>query len=483
MLKTLFVTDKSAQIWIVASVAFCSFMSRLNNYIINISLPTISQHFHVGTGESSRVVVAYLLIITSTLLLFGRLADKAGLKKVFILGYSLFTVGSFLSGISDNINVLVGFRCIQGIGSAMLLASGYAIISKFLPPNITGWAFGITSTSSALGVATGAPLGGIITAYFSWHWIFFINVPIGIIAIIIAARMIPGDGPRKQTPPSESRQSFDIPGAILSFLGLLVLLYALNTGKRLGWTSMQILLSFAASFFLLALFIWREKTCKDPLLDLAFFTDLRFNLTILATFMAYIFITGNAFLLPFYLECVQDLNTKETGMMLLAYSLVYVFLSSPAGRLADKTNPRTLCSIALLSGTLCVFTFAFTLKFHGLVPVFVFLVWLGLSFVLFFSPNNKQVMSFAIKGKQGSASGVFNTVMNLGMVFGVAIFEIVFSHSLPEHASDQVLHGLPVDMLRHGFRNTYILGGLVCAMALMFSLMVKQKLPGKSTDL
>ncbi len=122
-----FVTDKSTQLWIVISVAFCSFMSRLNNYIVNISLPTIAEYFNIGTGEVSRVVVVYLLIITSTLLLFGRLADKIGLKRIFIAGYSLFVIGSMLCGFSHNIHVLVAFRCVQAIGSAMLLASGYAM--------------------------------------------------------------------------------------------------------------------------------------------------------------------------------------------------------------------------------------------------------------------------------------------------------------------------------------------------------------------
>jgi EmrB/QacA subfamily drug resistance transporter len=466
-----FVTDKSTQLWIVISVAFCSFMSRLNNYIVNISLPTISEYFHVGTGDVSRVVVVYLLIITSTLLLFGRLADKVGLKRIFISGYILFVAGSMLCGVSTGIHMLVAFRVVQGIGSAMLLASGYAIISKYLPQNITGWAFGITSTSSALGVATGAPLGGIITSALSWHWIFFINVPVGIIAIVVASRMIPRETREDRGP----KRSFDIPGAVLSFSGLLVLLYALNVGRKLGWTSPQVGITFLTAAVLLALFIRREKTCKDPLLDLAFFTNMRFTLTIVATFMAYIMITGNAFLLPFYLEFVKGLNTKQTGLVLLTYSLIYVFLSSPAGRLADRVAPRALCSIAMLSVTFCALTFAFTLNMGGLVPVFVFLVWLGLSYVFFFSPNNKQVMMFALEGKQGSASGVFNTVMNLGMVIGVALFEVVFSQSLPAKAAAESMSAIPVDFLLGGFRNAYLLGGLVCALALFCSLMVRQQ--------
>ena len=472
-----FVTNKSTQLWIVISVAFCSFMSRLNNYIVNISLPTISEYFHIGTGDVSRVVVIYLLIITSTLLLFGRLADKIGLKKIFMYGYVLFVLGAMLCGVSMNIHMLVAFRVIQAVGSAMLLASGYAIISKFLPQNITGWAFGITSTSSALGVATGAPLGGIITSYLSWHWIFYINVPVGIIAILVAWKMIPSDK-RMESGVSETKRSFDIPGAVLSFLGLLALLHTLNAGKRIGWTSPLVAVPAIAAVVLLVLFVRREKTCKDPLLDLGFFTNARFVLTIIATFMAYVLITGNAFLLPFYLEFVKGLNTKQAGLVLLVYSLIYVFFSSPAGRLADRVVPRALTSIAMLSAAICAYTFAFSLKFQGLVPVFVYLIWLGFSYVLFFSPNNKQVMLFALEGKQGSASGVFNTVMNLGMVFGVALFETVFSQALPGKAYAVSMSLIPPDVLLGGFRNAYILGGLVCTIALICSLMVRQPKTG-----
>jgi predicted MFS family arabinose efflux permease len=160
-------------------------------------------------------------------------------------------------------------------------------------------------------------------------------------------------------------------------------------------------------------------------------------------------------------------------MVLLVYSLIYVFLSSPAGRLADKVMPRLLTSIAMLSAAICTYTFAFSLKNPGLVPVFVFLMWLGFSYVFFFSPNNKQVMLFALEGKQGSASGVFNTVMNLGMVFGVALFETVFSQALPGKAAGISLSQVPLDLLLGGFRNAYILGGLVCTLALICSLMVR----------
>lgn len=464
--------------WIVISVAFASFMARLNNYTVNISLPTIAQFFGVSTGEVSRVVMSYLLIITSTLLLFGRLGDRIGLKKLFVAGYIIFVIGSLLCGMSRSINVLVGFRCIQGLGAAMLLATSFAIVSKFIPSDRLGWAFGITSTSSALGVATGAPVGGLITGYLSWHWVFFLNIPVGIVAIFIALRMIPDDSPLKSLDAQKrQKELFDTPGAIFSFVGLVALLFAMNMGKKLGWASPVILLSIAAAVVFLSAFIIREKRCPAPLLELSFFRNPAFTFALLATFTAFMLIAGNAFLLPFYLQIIKGLSVAQTGMVLLTYSLVYVFLSSPAGRLADKVNPTSLCTIAMISAAVCTFTFSWTLPLQGLAPAFGFLVWLGLSYVIFFSPNNTQVMRLAPPGSQGVASGLFNTVTNLGMVFGVGAFEVIFSASTPAimRGIDAPVATLPREMLTGGFQNAYIFGGILCVAGMIFSLLTRRK--------
>lgn len=450
-------------------------MIRSNNYIVNISLPSISNYFHLGTGEVSRIVVSYLLIITCTLLLFGKLGDRFGLKKIFIWGYFAFVAGSLLCGIAWSIHALIAFRCLQGLGAAMLLATSFAIISKFLPKDRLGWAFGITSTSSALGVATGAPLGGIISGYLSWHWVFLLNVPFGIAAICVASRSIPSAKPASHGP-VKGRGEFDFPGLILSFACLSSLLGALNNGRQMGWGSLPILLLFLSSAVLLGLFIRHEERCTNPLLDLHLFLNLKFTFALLATFMAYLLISGNAFLLPFYLEFVKGMNSQQSGMMLLVYSLIYVLFSSPVGKLSDKVNPTLLCIVAMVSATLCSLTFSFTLHMEGLWPVLVFLVWLGLSLVLFFSPNNYQIMKQAPEGKQGTASGVFNTTTNLSMGVGVALFEAVFSGVLPEMSlRSATLRELSSQTLIRGFHNAYILGGVVFFCALLFSFLTKKK--------
>lgn len=474
---------------IVLSVAFASFMVRLNNYTVNVSLPAIAEHFNVGTGQASRIVMSYLLIITSTLLLFGKLGDRTGLKKIFLYGYAIFVIGSLLCGFSEGIYALIGSRVVQGIGGSMLLATSFAIISKFLPSGRTGWAFGITSTASALGVATGAPLGGIITGYLSWHWIFFINVPVGIIAILVAGRQIPKEpGPPYASSEKQDaggtgihkKERFDLLGALLSFFGFSVLLYGFNMGKEFGWASPAIILCFAVSAMLLFLLILREKKFSAPLLDLAIFKNAGFTLALCATFMAYLLISGNAFIMPFYLKMTKGLNSQQIGMVLLVYSLIYVFMSSYAGRLSDRMDPVRLCTIAMFFAAVNTFVFSYTLYFQGLLFSLVFLVWMALSlvFFFFFSPNNKQVMSYAPSNMHGVASGVFNTATNLSMVIGVAIFEAVFSHFSGGISTKGIAlepSGIQQMALLKGFSAAYVLGGLACIGAFIFSLLIRSR--------
>jgi EmrB/QacA subfamily drug resistance transporter len=477
--------NEKGYLMIVLSVAIASFMVRLNNYTVNVSLPAIAEYFDVGTGQVSRIVMSYLLIITSTLLLFGKLGDRIGLKKVFTTGYIIFVAGSLLCGLSRGIHELIGARVIQGLGGSMILATSFAIISKYLPPDRRGWAFGITSTASALGVATGAPLGGIVTGYLSWQWIFIMNIPVGVIAIFVAGKNIPAvhtfDDLSGKTGGSiengiREKEPFDFPGALLSLFGLSMLLYGFNMGKELGWGSLQIILLFASSIVLLSLFIIREKRCKAPLLDFALFKNHAFSFALCATFMAYLLISGNAFILPFYLKTLKGLNSQQIGLALLAYSLVYVFMSSYAGRLSDRVSPVTLCMAAMFSAAVNTFVFSYTLQFQGLLFVLTFLIWMAFSFVFFFSPNNNQVMGCAPQDRQGVASGIFNTTANLSMVFGVAVFETIFSEFAQDvsAANADLKPSIQIAMQQIGFRAVYIVGGIVCVAALVFSLLVRK---------
>jgi EmrB/QacA subfamily drug resistance transporter len=453
---------------IVISVAFSSFMAGLNYYVVTISLPTIADQFNTGTGEVSAVILAYMLVGTGSLFVFGRLGDRIGLKKVFVAGYVFFTAGCLLCGLSNSIGMLVAFRLIQGIGGGMLMATGYAVIARFLPADSTGRAYGITLTSFAVGIATGAPVGGFITGYLSWHWIFFVNVPVGITAIVVAVRFVPGRRDSRE----KEHKTFDIPGALLSFFGLGALLYGCNTGKTIGWTSRPIVISLSLAFVLLGLFVVRERKCESPLLDFTLLKKRSLAYALLASVMAFTLLGGNTFLLPFYLQMIRHLSVQQAGLMLLIYSLVQIVVTPHAGRLSDRISPRILCSAGLASAFFCVLFFSSSLKFNSLVPSLILLIWLPLSYAFFIAPNTNRVMRLASLNRQGTASGLLSTTTNLGMMLGVVIFDTVFSQgfarTLPKGGS-LLRAAIPMEVLLRGFSHAYAVGAMICLIACVLS--------------
>jgi EmrB/QacA subfamily drug resistance transporter len=460
---------------IVWSVAFAAFMSKLDTYIVNISLPTISRYFNVGIAEASHTVIGYLVVGTSTLLFFGRLGDRIGLRKVFVWGYGLFTVGSLFCAASWTIDVLICARLIQGLGGAMLISAGYAIIPTFLPSNMTGKAFGVLTTAAMSGVIIGAPLGGFINDYLSWHWVFLINIPVGIVAAVTALRSLPAGIHESAVSPA-GRNGSDIPGILLSFTGFSALLYCLTTGGNRGWTSPETLGMLVVGLLSISAFVIRERRCEEPLLDFALFGNRRFAFPTLAAFFGYMLMGGNAFLMPFYLEGVKGLDTTSVGLLLLINSATALVVGLMAGGLSGRIPPSYPATAAMASAALSSFYFAWSLHVPSLVPSVLFLIWFGFSYGMFVSPNNNQAMKAVPDDKHGMGSGIFNTVNTLGLAFGVALLELILSRSVPggvcspEHLSGE--GGAVPDSVIAGFENAFIFGGVMCIAALALSAIV-----------
>jgi EmrB/QacA subfamily drug resistance transporter len=421
------------------------------------------------------VVLVYLLVLTSTILLFGKLGDRLGLIRVFKAGFVLFTLGSLLCGLSRSLPMLLGARCLQALGGAMLYAITPGIIPRYLPAAQRGLAFGILSTSAALGLSVGAPLGGLITAHLSWRWVFLINIPFGILAIYVARKVFPPE-PRRRA--AEAPEPFDFIGAVLNFAGLCALLYALNMGQERGWTSPVIGACLAAALLLLAGFVFWERRCRHPLLDGVLFRIRSFNAANGANLLAFMFLAGAGFLLPFYLIHFRDLRSDQAGLFMLLLSVTMMIVGPLAGRLSDRLAPRWFCLAGMASAAAASFGFAFGLGRPGLGIVAVCLAWMGCSLGLFFSPNNSQVMSWADSNRQGIASGILKMTANLGQVLGVCLFETVFSQSVPAgQAAAASLRPGAAAGLPTGFRNAFIVGGLVCLLALGMAALARDRRP------
>lgn len=412
----------------ILMVCFASFMATLDAYIVNVSLPAIAQGFQAPLSDASRVILGYMLSLSSTTLVFGKLADRFGARRLLLQGYIVFSIGSLLCGVSPTLLCLIGARFLQGFGAAMIIISAYAALTKFLPETTHGWAFGLVSTSAALGVTVGAPLGGVITGFLSWHWIFLINLPIGVVAILAGRRVLPDDRP---APTAGKRDPFDLCGAIYSFTAILGLVYALNNGTEHGWGSPPILIAFGVAGVFAALFLLREIRCPAPLLNLSLFSILRLDLALVGYTAATMVIAGNNFLMPFLLEFDKGLAPQQTGLVLMLYSIAIMVVAPLAGRLSDRVRPTLLCTLGMASASGACLFFALNLSAPGLLTIMVFLPWLGASLALFLSPNANQVMNQAPKGDQGTVSGIFNFSSRIGMILGVCLFESIFTTLFP----------------------------------------------------
>jgi EmrB/QacA subfamily drug resistance transporter len=469
------VQDSRRQLWIVISVAFAAFMAALDTYVVNVALPTIAADFNASPTDAALITLSYLLIITSTLLIFGKIGERTGFKIVFVTGFAFFAIGSFLSGLAPGLYILTGARSIQGLGAAMLYAVGMAMIIRYIPPGKRGWAFGITSTGAGLGVIIGAPLGGLITQYLNWHWIFWFNVPVGLAAIVIALKVMPNDRIRAES--GVKHPPFDFAGAIMSFFALSLLVMGINRGQQFGWDNGGIYSSFILSAILFISFIIWEKRCRDPLLDLSLYKYTSFSFGSFAALAAWSMYAGGNFLFPFYLTMVHGLSAGLIGTIFLIGSIVYIITSLYMGRLSDRVDRRLLCCAGMASATAALVFLSLTMGLPSLIPMMVYLAWIGLSMGTFVSPNNSLMLSAIPVGNQGEASAASRAMQNLGMVLGVAIYETVFSAFIPsaDLSNQQATASVPVNVLLIGFSAACFTGAVMCVSALILSWLAKEE--------
>ena len=228
------ITDRRGRLLLIGSVAVAVFMARLDIYIVGISLPTIARHFHAGTSAVSWVAMGYLLFNCGSMLLVGRIADSVSARTLFLVGYAIFIAGSLLCGLSTSLGMLIACRCVQGLGGAVLVILTYTVIARFLPAAGLGGAMGLLATAGALGIAVGSPLGGFLTEQLSWQWVFFVNVPIGLVAMVLAWRSVPAQA---QAGSERRLGGLDYAGAALSFLAVAAFVTALFVGEEAGWGS------------------------------------------------------------------------------------------------------------------------------------------------------------------------------------------------------------------------------------------------------
>src|SRR5438552_4180413 len=257
--------EENRKWWTLFAVSFGLFMIMLDNTVVNVALPTMQRDLHVSISQLEWVVIAYALAFASLLITGGKLADLYGRRRIFVFGLAIFTLSSLACGLAPSAGFLIGSRAVQGIGAALMNPATLSIITATFPPKERGQAIGIWAGVSALALAIGPLLGGLIVDNINWHWIFYVNVPVGVIGIVVSYFFI------KESRDTSHEQSIDLPGLVTSGASLLALSYALIEGNNHGWTSPEILGLFAGAAVLLAAFILLEMRQRLPMLDLSLF--------------------------------------------------------------------------------------------------------------------------------------------------------------------------------------------------------------------
>jgi EmrB/QacA subfamily drug resistance transporter len=459
---------------ILAAVMLGAFMGPIDASIVNTVLPDITDYFKTDISIAQWVPTVYLLTISCLILFYGRLGDMVGYKKIFLAGLASFVVASILCGASQTIWMLIGFRGIQGLAAGLLMAVGYAIITSAFPPFERGRAMGIYAISIAAGLGLGPTLGGLITQYSSWHYVFFINVPIGIAALIWGARIIP---------PSTTKpgQKLDVAGALTALVFLTSLLLYANQGESWGWTSPRSLALLGTTIVFGAVFFRIERTFPQPMLNLALFKNRRFTFASVSTLLSFVALYAIVFLTPFYLLFVLHYSILKVGLALIASPLATMFVAPLSGAMSDRVGTRVFAVLGMCIAAIGLFLMSGLTASDNVWAVVWRLFIIGLGLGMFQSPNNSEIMGSVPPWHLGIASGIIAAMRNVGMVLGIAIAGAVLYNVAPITASAHPGSFSPSEMQEflRGLHWSFIASAGVAGVAAFTSLLVagQQKQP------
>ncbi|PKG32489.1 DHA2 family efflux MFS transporter permease subunit [Methanoregula sp.] len=464
---------------LVFSISLAMFMTSLDGTIVNIALPTISESFNVSTSTVSWVATSYLLVMVGCVLVFGKVADTLGYKRVFLSGFVIFTIGSFFCGFLPEFIAgfpsLIGSRMFQAVGAAMLMSVAAAMISTFVAPDQKGKAMSIIMMLAALGTALGPTIGGVLTQYLSWHWIFFINIPVGIVAILLGAKVIPASCPVKR------EGGFDRLGAVLAFTGLASLVFVVSEGSTFGWTSPVILSMAVLMVVSLGWFVRHEQSVTDPILDIRMFKKRNFVIANLILALVFFSLSGINYLLPFYLEYVQHYETSTAGLVMTALSFAMMIAGLIAGVAFNRVGPRRLCIIASIPLILGYFLMTMLHTYTSIGFVMLALALIGFGLGLIVSPITTMIMMSVSKTKAGMLSSLTSLERNGPQSIGIATYNALLILGVVMIAkSYEITKEAPVniklEVLSAGFDIAFILSLIMGIVILILSLAVKEEI-------
>ncbi|MGD9932858.1 MAG: MFS transporter [Dehalococcoidia bacterium] len=461
---------------VLVAVGFGTFMATMDFSIVNIALPTLGREFDRPPDVVVWATLTSSLVVTGLTLTAGRAGDLFGRKRIYVTGWVIFTLGMAIAPFAQTIEQLIAMRFFQAIGTALAIANGNAIVTAAFPPNERGRALGTTGAIVGAGLMSGPILGGVILDLFDWHAIFYLRVPIGLIAMSLALFII-----RESEGEPAGQRRIDVPGAVLLFATLSTALLAVNRGTTWGWASPAILSLFAVSAVSLALFLRVESRTASPVVSLALFKVRSFSVSILSLMLNFMGQSAVTFLMPFYLTRVQDYGTARAGLVIATVPLMMLILSPVSGMVSDRKGFRHQTTVGLVLVSLGLFSLA-TLGAN--TPVWLIMARLaiiGVGTSVFMSPNSSAVMGAVPLSKLGTASASVATSRNIGNAVGLAISSAVLVGvaSATAGVSGVRADQLPSGALLDGVQVGFVVAGCLSAIAVVASLALRPKAEGR----
>ncbi|AIQ36764.1 multidrug MFS transporter [Paenibacillus sp. FSL R5-0345] len=451
--------------WIILIVLnIFTFMSTLDGSIVNIALPELSKQLKLPMAQIEWVTTGYLMAICAAILFFGKLGDIVGKIRIFKVGTVVFVIGSMLCGFSLSLPALLASRVIQAIGASMTMANSQGIVTDIFPANERGKALGFIGTFVSLGSIAGPSLGGIMVSTLGWEYIFWVNIPIGVIAILLGWKVLPKDLTR-------TKSTIDVPGSLLFAIFIISLFAGLLLGQQLGYGDSLIVTSLIVAVISFIAFLWTELRRKEPLLQLSLFKNPLFSLSILCGFLVF---TANFcfnIIAPFYAQNMLNLSPFEAGFLLMLLPICMVVVAPISGALSDKIGSEFLTFAGLVVMVIAQFGLAELHEGSSVVLVGVWIAMLGIGSGLFQSPNNSLVMSKVPRTQLGSAGSVNSLVRNVGMVVGITIATTILFHVMSSEAGYRVTGLVPgrPELFISGMHVVFMTSASICFVAALLT--------------
>ncbi len=414
-------TAKTQTIWTFVIVSLALFMTTLDNLVVTTALPTIQRDLHATVSQLEWTVNAYTLTFAVLLMTGAALGDRFGRKRLFLIGMMIFTAASAAAAVAPSIDALIAARAIQGVGGAIVMPLTLTLLSAAVPAERRGMALGAWGGISGLGVALGPVIGGAIVQGISWQWIFWVNVPFGLIALPLGFRFL-----RESYGPAKS---LDLGGVALLTAGMFGIVFGLVRGNSAGWTSPEIVASLAAGVVLTVAFVAWELRTREPMLPMGFFRSRAFSAGNASSLMMFFGMFGSIFLLTQYLQNVQGYSALSAGLHILPWTGMPMIVAPIAGVLSDRIGGRPLVATGLALQAIALAWLAAVLEptvaYSAIVIPFMLA---GVGMALFFAPMASVVLGSVGRSHAGQASGANNAIRELGGVFGVAVLASIFTH-------------------------------------------------------